>query len=75
MPIALSWIEIDATAIACNLRKFKQLLPEDTKLMAVVKGEAYGHGMVPTALTALRSGAEWLGVFQPGSRGVLDQEF
>ncbi|MBW1809426.1 MAG: alanine racemase [Deltaproteobacteria bacterium] len=63
MPIALSWIEIDANAIACNLRKFKQLLPEDTKLMAVVKGEAYGHGMVPTALTALRSGADWLGVF------------
>lgn len=30
--------------------------------MAVVKGDGYGHGMVPAARAALRGGASWLGV-------------
>jgi len=30
--------------------------------MAVVKADAYGHGMVPVARTALLAGADWLGV-------------
>lgn len=63
MATPLSWIEIDTRAIAANIRAFKTLLPEDTRLLAVVKGEAYGHGMVPVAMTALRAGADWLGVF------------
>ena len=29
-------------------------------LMAVVKANAYGHGLVPSALAAKRGGAEWL---------------
>lgn len=66
MPRPLSWTEIDTQAIACNLRKFKGLLSENTKLLAVVKGEAYGHGMIEVAQTALKAGAEWLGVFHLG---------
>ena len=31
-------------------------------VMAVVKADAYGHGMLPCARTALASGATWLGV-------------
>ena len=62
------------SAIACNLRKFKQLLSEETKLMAVVKGEAYGHGMLPVAYTALRAGADWLGVFHLGEAYELRRE-
>jgi alanine racemase len=31
-------------------------------LMAVVKSDGYGHGMVPTAAAALAGGASWLGV-------------
>jgi alanine racemase len=31
-------------------------------LMAVVKGDGYGHGMVPAARAALDAGADWLGV-------------
>ena len=30
--------------------------------MAVVKADAYGHGLVPSARAALRGGASWLGV-------------
>ena len=32
------------------------------ELMAVVKSDAYGHGMVPVARAALAGGASWLGV-------------
>jgi alanine racemase len=66
MPRPLSWTEIDTQAIACNLRKFKGLLAKNTKLLAVVKGEAYGHGMTEVARTALKAGARWLGVFHLG---------
>jgi len=61
---ALSWIEVDAGAIACNLNKFSTQLPAATRLMAVVKGEAYGHGLLPVARVALEAGADWLGVFE-----------
>lgn len=32
--------------------------------MAIVKADAYGHGLGPVALTCLRAGATWLGVAQ-----------
>jgi alanine racemase len=37
------------------------------QVMAVVKADAYGHGLVPSATAALRGGAAWLGV------GLLDE--
>src|SRR5262245_56550973 len=33
-------------------------------LMAVVKADAYGHGLVPAAKAALAGGADWLGVIR-----------
>lgn len=71
MPTPLSWIELDAAAIACNIRKFRARLPEETRLMAVVKGEAYGHGMLQVARAALSAGADWLGVFHLGEAITL----
>jgi alanine racemase len=32
------------------------------QVMAVVKSDGYGHGMIPAAIAALDGGAEWLGV-------------
>jgi alanine racemase len=34
-------------------------------VMAVVKADGYGHGMVPCAMAALDAGASWLGVAKP----------
>jgi alanine racemase len=34
------------------------------QLMAVVKADGYGHGMVPAAQAAIGGGADWLGVVQ-----------
>ncbi len=73
MPSSLSWIEVDAAAISCNLRKFRQLLPDECKLMAVVKGEGYGHGRQEVAQIALGAGADWLGVFNLGEAAALRQ--
>jgi alanine racemase len=71
MPRPLSWIEIDTQAIACNLRKFKGLLSQNAKLLSVVKGDAYGHGIIEVAQTALKAGCEWLGVFHLGEVAEL----
>lgn len=51
---------IELTAIAANVKKLKATA--GTELMAVVKADAYGHGLVPVAKAALNAGASWLGV-------------
>lgn len=40
-------------------------------LMAVVKADGYGHGMVPAARAALAAGADWLGVASVGEALAL----
>lgn len=57
-----AWIEIDQSALAHNVRQIKQILSPQTELMAVVKADAYGHGALKVAQTALQSGASWLAV-------------
>jgi alanine racemase len=57
-----TWVEVDAKAIEDNARTLLALLKEGSSMMAVVKSNAYGHGMVAAARAALAGGAEWLGV-------------
>lgn len=57
-----AWVEIDLATIAENVRQIKRLLSPPTKLLAVVKADAYGHGAIPVARTALSAGATWLAV-------------
>jgi alanine racemase len=54
---------IDVDAIVDNVRALRSFAP-NSELMAVVKADGYGHGMVPVAAAALRGGARWLGVAQ-----------
>ncbi len=56
-----SWVEVDLGAIAHNVEAFARLV-SPARLCAVVKADAYGHGDVPVASTALDAGAEWLAV-------------
>jgi alanine racemase len=58
----VTWAEIDLEAIAFNIRAFKRHLGEKVKLMAVVKANAYGHGAIPVAESALAAGAEMVAV-------------
>lgn len=56
------WAEIDLEAIGHNTAELSRLSQPGAALMAVVKANAYGHGMIEVARTALASGASWLGV-------------
>ena len=56
---------VDLGAIRENLAVLKTGAPHALQ-MAVVKADAYGHGLLPVALTALESGSTWLGVAQVG---------
>lgn len=58
----LTWAEIDLNAYAQNISELKKLAGNQTRLMAVVKANGYGHGAVEVARRALTSGAEHLGV-------------
>lgn len=57
-----SWVEIDLNAIRHNTMLARQRIGQGCRLMAVVKADAYGHGAVRVAKTALNSGADYLGV-------------
>lgn len=53
---------VDLDAIAANVRALSRRAGQ-AALMTVVKGNAYGHGALMVARTALQNGAQWLGVF------------
>ncbi|MGE5606963.1 MAG: alanine racemase [Bacteroidota bacterium] len=59
------WVEIDLNAVRHNLAEIRRLVGPSVEIMAVVKAEAYGHGAVKIAQTALQSGADRLGVALP----------
>jgi len=61
---------VDLSAIRANLARVHELAGT-AAVMAVVKADAYGHGMAPVARTARRAGVEWLGVALPSEALAL----
>jgi len=57
-----TWVEISRSALIHNIGQFKKLIKPRVKLMAVVKANAYGHGLVKTSKIVIKAGAKWLGV-------------
>jgi len=57
-----TWIEVNLDAIAQNVRNIKKLIGEKKELMAVVKGNAYGHDVLEVVPVVLKSGATRLAV-------------
>lgn len=55
---------VDLDAYRANLEALGACAP-DSALMAVVKADAYGHGMAECAQAAREAGADWLGVATP----------
>src|SRR5947207_12793280 len=53
--------EVDLDAIRSNVAELRRRAGS-AAVMAVVKADGYGHGMVPSARTAVEAGASWLGV-------------
>ena len=60
-----TYIQVDLNAIAENTALLRAAIAPAPHMMAVVKANAYGHGLVPVAQTALKNGADWLGVAIP----------
>jgi alanine racemase len=61
-PARPTWLEIDVDAIAQNVRTVKSIVGPDVRILAVLKADAYGHGAVKVARTALNNGASYCGV-------------
>jgi alanine racemase len=55
---------IDLGAIRHNLSEIKRLAGRETHIAAVVKSDAYGHGMIPVAKTLESEGVDYFGVFE-----------
>lgn len=55
-------VEIDLSALRYNYRNILARVGEAVRLMAIVKSDAYGHGLVPVAKALAREGAETFGV-------------
>ncbi len=67
-----TWIEIDRKALQANVQAFRTTMKPDCKLMAVVKANAYGHGLEVVA-PIVSEKAEWLGVNSLEEAGILER--
>ncbi len=57
-----AWVEIDIDALTHNIRAIQSLLQPSTAMMAVIKADAYGHGVLQVAHLAQDLGVQSLGV-------------
>ena len=60
--LGLTWTEVNLDAIAQNVKNIKKLIGEKKELMAVVKGNAYGHDILEISPVVLENGATRLAV-------------
>ncbi|MEI3077103.1 MAG: alanine racemase [Oscillospiraceae bacterium] len=57
-----TWAEVDLDALAHNYERIRRHVGEKTKLLGVIKADAYGHGAVPVAKELEALGASYLAV-------------
>ena len=69
-PYASHWIEVDTGALRHNLTLFRRTVGAGTQLAAVVKANAYGHGLEQVAPVAAEE-ADWLAVHAAGEARAL----
>jgi alanine racemase len=60
-----TFAEIDLEAIRHNVGRIRATLSPETRVTAVVKANAYGHGAAKVSAAALAAGADFLGVAIP----------
>jgi alanine racemase len=56
------WAEVDLDAVARNLALVRSRVDRLTRVLAVLKADAYGHGSVPIARRLVREGIDMIGV-------------
>ena len=57
-----SWVEVSLTALQHNFRTVLSYVQPEADVCAVIKNDAYGHGVGACALALQKEGAKWLGV-------------
>ena len=57
-----AWAEINLDGLAHNMQQIKEIVGSKTKVMGVIKADAYGHGDILVAKQLAESGVDWLGV-------------
>lgn len=57
-----TWAEIDLKAISHNFNQVRKLIGKEPRIMVVVKGNAYGHGIVEVSKLLTRKGTDYIGV-------------
>ena len=57
-----AWIELDLDCLGRNIASLQASLSGPTRVVFVVKANAYGHGLSPVALHAWRCGVRWFAV-------------
>ena len=68
---ARAWVEIDLPAIDRNVGRIKQALPAHVRYVAVVKANAYGHGMPEVATRLLQAGVDCFAVANVAEAAML----
>lgn len=56
------WAEISRSALIQNFRCLQRLAGPDAELVAVIKANAYGHGLADCAQALVAAGARWFGI-------------
>ena len=69
--VTRAWVEIDLPAIDRNVGRIKQALPAHVRYVAVVKANAYGHGMPEIATRLLQAGVDCFAVANVGEAARL----
>lgn len=57
-----TWIEVRKADLRDNYHTFRNIIKAETRLMAIAKSNAYGHGLIDYALFMESLGIDWFGV-------------
>ncbi len=61
-PARPTWVEVDLETIAYNVQQIKEIVGPEVNILAVLKADAYGHGAITVARTAINNGVAYCGV-------------
>jgi len=67
------WVEVHLDAIQKNLERLREKIRPFTRVMAVIKANAYGHGLVPVA-QALQGKVDFLGIGSLKEASILREQ-
>ena len=67
-----TWVEVSLDALRHNYNEIKNILSPGCDMIAVVKADAYGHGVENTVREFSECGCRWFAVSNLGERRLLD---